>query len=148
MVLRMLGLSREDTLIHVSKMREVTGKALAQETKKGALKDLAERLFVKYHASEGKDSGLATMSLEDKIALIERQRESARKGGKGGKDNVQRLSADLAGLGCKDLAELQIRYSIPNVSKGQGEGTHDGLGLAAPLELNKKGVVPPAAVQP
>ena len=51
MVLRMLGLSREDTLIHVSKMREVTGKALAQETKKGALKDLAERLFAKYHAS-------------------------------------------------------------------------------------------------
>ena len=51
MVLRMLGLSREDTLIQVSKMREVTGKALAQETKKGALKDLAERLFVKYHGS-------------------------------------------------------------------------------------------------
>ena len=51
MVLRMLGMSQEDTLTLVSKMREVTGKALAQETKKGALKDLAERLFVKYHAS-------------------------------------------------------------------------------------------------
>ena len=78
---------------------------------------------------------LATMSREDKIAFIERQRESARKAGKGGKDKVQRLSADGRGM---DLAELQILHSIPNVSKGQGEGTHDGLGLAAPLDSHQK----------
>ena len=122
----------------VSKMREVTGKALAQETKKGALKDLAERLFVKYHGSKEKDSGLATMRLEDKIVLIERQRESARKGGKGGQDKVQRLSVDGRGM---DLAELQMIdwCALGKMSKGQGEGTHNGLGLAAPSELNKKG---------
>ena len=129
-------------------MREVTGKALAQETKKGALKDLAERLFVKYHASKGKDSDLATMSRKDKILeLFAPFIESPfARGGAKSRDKVQRVTVNCKGM---EWAKLQrILDSIPNVSKGQGEGTHDGLGLAAPLELNKKGVVPPAAVQP